>query len=63
MKFRDNPCPAKGLWHVVGLPVLIALAFVATTLRAPLAAPVERSQADADIRIDLGIVSVRVTIS
>jgi hypothetical protein len=63
MKFRDNPDPAKRVWHLVGILALIALALVVSAMRAPAAAPVEHAQADTDVRIDLGVVSVRVTIS
>ena len=63
MSYRDDIGQRKELGHLVVVPVLIALAFAATTMCRSTAAPVERSQPDADIRIDLGVVSVRVTIA
>ena len=52
-----------GRWIGKSLPVLIVLAFVAITMQAQMFVPADRPNASADIRIELGVVSVRGAIA
>ncbi len=63
MKHKKFSCSPARRWSLKAIPALVALGFVTITMHAQMAASAERPTTGTEIRIDAGIVSVRVAIA